>query len=167
MKTFFKYMLLAALICNIWSCSDDDEDVVEKTNITYNDIAGTWKMTKWNDEEMNDGRYFYVTFNRKDRVFDIYQNLDTEKTRHLTGRFLMEHDEDLGTIIKGDYDHAAGQWNQTYLLDSFADSEMSWVVVTREHNLPANPWMPDYSDVTIYTRIDAVPDEVLINSEAL
>jgi len=162
MRTFLKYTLMVAVICGFWSCSDDDDDnPVVKPNVTYYQMAGTWKMTKWNGQEMNDGRYFYVTFDRKDRVFDIYSNLDTEKTRHLTGRYLMNYIEDLGTIIEGDYHHASGQWNQSYLLNEFSNTEMSWVVVTREHNLPANPWTPDFSDVTVYTRVDAIPDNVL------
>ncbi|NDV65171.1 hypothetical protein [Bacteroides sp. 224] len=167
MKTFLKCMLLTVVLCGVWSCSDDDKTTtLPPTPVTYNEISGTWKMTKWNNEDMNDKRYFYVTFDRKDRVFDIYQNLDTEKTRHLTGRYLLDYDEDLGTVISGDYHHAAGSWSHTYLLNDFSKDEMTWVVVTRENNLLANPWTPDFTDVTIYTRIDAVPEEVLNNTRA-
>lgn len=164
MKTFLKCMLLAVVFCGVWSCSDDDKPALPPEPVTYHDISGTWKMTKWNDEEMNDGRYFYVTFDRKDRVYDIYQNLDTEKTRHLTGRYILDYDEDLGSTIEGDYDHAAGLWSHTYLLNQFSKTEMTWVVVTRENGLSANPWIPDFSDVTIYTRVDEVPEDILNNT---
>lgn len=167
MKTFCKYMIVIVILCGVWSCSDDDDNTAPKpVAVTYYEIAGTWKMTSWNGEKMADGLYFYVTFDRKDRVFDIYQNLDTEKTRHLTGRFLMNFNEDLGTIIEGDYHHASGIWNQTYLLNDFTKTEMTWVVVNREHGLPANPWIPDFSDVTVYTRVDEVPEDVLNNTRS-
>lgn len=149
MKPLFR-MLLLLLPLGFGACEDDHSyfDDTPK-EIAYSEIAGCWQLTQWNGTAMNDSRYFYITFDRMERTFEIYQNFDSAKSRRLTGTYTLEYNEDDGNSITGIYDHASGNWNHDYRVATQADGTMIWT--TKD----------DDTDVSVYTRCEAVPEEII------
>ena len=117
MKNILVYLMLAATF--LLSACDKDEKMLEPSYlpVTYANIAGTWQLAEWNGVEMSEGRYCYLVIKRKadeetgKRALEIYTNIDSDKSHLLTSTYELEEDEDLGSIISGIYDHAAGFWN--------------------------------------------------------
>ena len=122
MKNILVYLMLAATF--LLSACDKDEKMLEPSYlpVTYANIAGTWQLAEWNGVEMSEGRYCYLVIKRKadeetgKRALEIYTNIDSDKSHLLTSTYELEEDEDLGSIISGIYDHAAGFWNNSYLI---------------------------------------------------
>lgn len=157
MKNRFNYvaMLLLGLMF-LSACSDKEETPApQDLPVNYANIAGTWRQTEWNGEQMNDQRYLYIVIERKPddktkrRSFEIYQNIDSNKSRHLTSTYELETDEDLGPIIRGIYDHSSGFWNSSYLITDLNEDTMTWTVED------------DPSDVSVYKRCESIPEDIL------
>ena len=86
-------------------------------------------------------------------AFDIYQNIDSPYSRHITGNFSLVYDEDEGTnTIKGWYDYNAGLWTSDYVITEVTGDSMKWT---------------SDSDVCVYTRRTAVPDEIIAGTKSL
>lgn len=118
-------------------------------------ITGTWQLSSWNGQEMGEtaSPYCYIVLTSKDNAFDIYQNIDSPYSRHITGNFTLVYDEDEGTnTIKGWYDYNAGLWMSDYVITDVTSDSMTWTSAT---------------DVCVYTRRDAVPDEIVAGTKAL
>lgn len=155
MKTIFRMMALFMLLVGITSCSDDDEKEVKEPVLEVNiaNIAGTWCLSEWNGAKLDDSRYFYITLNRKEvdgkRTYDIYQNFDSATSRHITGSYELEQDDDLNDIIKGIYDYWMGDWNHEYVVTELRATSMIWTV------------KGDADDVSVYTRCAEVPEDIV------
>lgn len=159
MKTFFKVITLGVLLCCFGACKEDNTyaDNTPK-EITYAQVAGCWQLTEWSGESWADADatkpFFYIILERREdpdrgvHTFEIYQNIDSSKSRYLTGSYELEYDEDKGTFISGIYDHDAGAWTSEYLISAFTSSVMTWIVTD------------DATDVSIYTRRSSVPDDI-------
>lgn len=161
MKNIFCYtiLLLATALC---ACDKDDAPAGPTTlPVNYANIAGTWRLTEWNGEPMNDGRYYYMIIGRKPdeetglRPLEIYQNIDSDKSRHLTSTYELETDEDSGTVISGVYDHSAGFWNNSYVITGLEADRMIWTVED------------DPSDISVYIRCEAIPGDILNGTRAV
>lgn len=150
MKTIIRMTLLVAIVCGFAACSDDDDTAAPATlDVTPANIAGTWMLSEWNNAPLADGTYCYITFNRKERSFAMYQNFDSMYPRCITGVFSIEYDEYDGYIISGTYDYGMGEWNDSYIVtDLYAAGSMVWTACT-------NP-----ADVCKYVRCDALPEEL-------
>lgn len=97
----------------------------EQLEVSPNNISGSWRLTLWNNESLPEGLYVYIDFVRSDRTFTMYQNTDSHYTRTLTGRFNIYVDEELGAaVLRGEYDHGAGEWNHRYIVESLTADEM-------------------------------------------
>lgn len=70
------------------------------------------------------------------------------------GIYTLEYDENEGNTITGLYDHASGFWNHIYRIDRFTEESMTWIV------------KDDLSDISVYTRCEAVPDDILNGTRA-
>lgn len=150
MKTLFRILLLAFLPLGFGACEDDHSyfDDTPK-EIAYSEIAGCWQLTQWNGSSMDDSRYLYITLDRKERTFEIYQNFDSAKSRRLTGIYTLGYDENEGNSITGIYDHASGNWNHDYLIGIQSDGSMIWTA------------KDDAMDISVYTRCNAVPEDII------
>lgn len=155
MNTSFRFIALVLLLCTFSAC-EKDHSYADNTpvKITGSQIAGTWQLTQWYGAPIAGDLYFYITFESKGKTFEIYQNFDTAKARRLTGIYTLEYDEERGNVLNGIYDHASGFWNNTYLIGELSPGSMTWSVTD------------DASDVSIYTRCDAVPKDILKGTRA-
>lgn len=164
MKNIFLY-LLCAMALFVSSCSDDDKvQLPEYMPVTYANIAGVWQLAEWNGEALGEERYCYLVIGRKAnddgyRVLDIYMNLDSNKSRHLTSVYELEDDEEMDdnpytAFISGMYDYSAGFWNNSYIISELTPDRMVWTVTD------------DAEDVSVYVRRDAVPEDILTGTRA-
>lgn len=55
------------------SCGDDDEVKLPDTkDVNYANIAGSWRLSEWNGENLEgDTRYYYITFDRKEKTENV------------------------------------------------------------------------------------------------
>ncbi len=156
MKALFRLSVLVATLFFLGACGEDDHSYPEvyPTKIVHSQISGTWQLTQWNGAGIADGLYFYITLESRDQKFTIYQNFDSAKARHQTGTYLLNYEESEGNTITGVYDHASGFWNYTYLIDNLTKENMTWTATD------------DTTDISIYTRCDAVPEDILNGTRA-
>lgn len=161
MKTVFRLMALLILLIGVTACSDDDEVKTEPTlEVNFANISGTWYLNEWNGTKLDDSRYFYITLNRKavdgKHTFEIYQNFDSAGSRHITGSYEIEYDEDLDSyVISGVYDYWMGDWNASYIVTELKAASMIWTI------------KGDTDDVSIYTRCSEVPADIVAGTRAL
>lgn len=98
---------------------------------------------------MADGLYLYVTFNRRERTYEMYHNFDSMYARLVTGSYSIEKQKDLGYVVSGDYDYGNGDWTRQYVVTERTDESMTW---TAED---------DAGDVHRFVRCEKVPDEIV------
>lgn len=130
MKNFWKMMTLAALLFVGVGCGpiEGGEMPDPELDVTPNNIAGTWTLLTLNGKEIAEGSYVYIDFVRSDRTFTLYQNVDSFGNRTLTGRYYIYVDDELGVpMIRGEYDHSAGEWNHRYIVESLTRNTMCLV----------------------------------------
>ena len=137
MKNFWKMMALAALLIVGVGCGPieggEEKPMPEpELEVTPNNIAGTWTLLTLNGKDIAEGSYVYIDFVRADRTFTLYQNVDSFGNRTLTGRYYIYVDEELGVaMIRGEYDHSAGEWNHRYIVKSLTHNTM--VLVAKDN----------------------------------
>lgn len=149
MKRFI-LLTISLLMASLSFVACDDEPVVPtepQLEVTANNIAGEWQLSLWKGAPLAEGSYVYLSFDRRERTFCIYQNLDSFSTRELTGAFYIETDPELGAIIRGSYDYDRGDWAHRYVVTSLTANEMVWEA------------KDDTEDVSIYVRAE-IPAEV-------
>ncbi|MBO5216839.1 MAG: lipocalin family protein [Alistipes sp.] len=147
MKQWFKVVFLTFVVLAFAvSCSDDSEPQPEYLEVTRGNIAGVWKLESWMDAPLSDGSYVYIEFNRSDRSYTMWQNIDSFQLRKLTGLYWIEIDEELGAIIRGSYDHGVGEWAHRYIVSDLTEGTMVWTAKDNE------------SDVSVYVRCE-LPEE--------
>lgn len=147
MKNLLKGTLIAVLAMTLLSCNNDDEYVEPILDVTPNNIAGEWRLESWNDAPLADGSYVYINFERADRTYTLYQNIDSAPARTLVGRYYISTDMELGAVIRGDYDFGVGEWAHRYIVKDLTANSMTWIAKDN----------PD--DVTVYVRCE-IPEQV-------
>ncbi len=147
MKNLLKGNLIAVLAMTLLSCNNDDEYVEPILDVTPNNIAGEWRLESWNDAPLADGSYVYINFERADRTYTLYQNIDSAPARTLVGRYYISTDMELGAVIRGDYDFGVGEWAHRYIVKDLTANSMTWIAKDN----------PD--DVTVYVRCE-IPEQV-------
>lgn len=149
MKRFI-LLTISLLVASLSFVSCDDEPIVPtepQLEVTANNIAGEWQLSSWKGAPLAEGSYVYIAFDRRERTFCIYQNLDSFSTRELTGAFYIETDPELGAVIRGSYDYDRGDWAHRYIVTSLTANEMVWVA------------KDDAEDVSVYVRAE-IPTDV-------
>lgn len=140
-------MFVPVLLC---SCSKEAPEELS-LEVSYNTVSGIWELTKWNGQELSEGSYFWMSVDRRDRKFVIYQKIDSMYGRKITGTYSLRRDEVYGSIISGVYDYGAGNWANEYIVsDILPSGTMVWKVLEIESE-----------DVSVYTKRDEIPSWVL------
>ncbi|WP_018666152.1 lipocalin family protein [Bacteroides gallinarum] len=153
MKNIFNLMALFAFLCCFSAC-DDDEAVIPTLAVTPANLNGTWELAEWNGQPLAEGTYCYVTFDRKEQTFEMYQKFDSMYARHITGGFSIEEDPYLGSVIDGVYDYGNGEWNNKYIVtDLLETGSMIWTAKDNEN------------DVNKYVRCEAVPEDIIAEAK--
>lgn len=147
MTNLWKIALLSLALTICGACNDDDEADTPLTP-NANNIAGTWQLTQFDGATLAEGSYVYVEFIRKDMKFKMYDNLVSSELRILTGEFNILEEEGQGTVIRGKYDHAVGDWQHVYRIDEFTAERMVWTA------------MDDPQDVSVYERCAGIPEDL-------
>lgn len=58
--------------------------------VTAANLNGTWQLSEWNGQALAEGTYCYITFNRRELTFEMYQKFDSMYARYITGSFSMK-----------------------------------------------------------------------------
>ena len=128
MKRFI-LLTISLLMATMGFMACDDDPVVPtepQLEVTANNIAGEWQLSSWKGAPLAEGSYVYLAFDRRERTYTLYQNLDSFSTRVLTGGFYIETDERWGAVIRGNYDYDRGDWTHRYTVISLTANEMIW-----------------------------------------
>lgn len=151
MKNLLKIATLLIMPLFIVGCSEDNEEIEVKTiEVNYVSLHGDWMLNEWNGAPLADGTYMYISFDRTDHTFIIYQNFDSMYGRKITGEFELEKDYYKGMVISGSYDFENGAWNNDYIITDMLESgSMIWSADS------------DESDVSQYIRCDSIPQSII------
>ena len=153
MKNIFKLTALAVFLCCLISC-DDDEPIIPTLEVTPANLNGTWELSEWNGTPLAEGTYCYITFNRKEQTFEMYQKFDSMYARYITGSFSIKNDPYLGAVISGEYDFGNGEWNNKYIVTDLLESgSMIWTAKDNEN------------DVNKYIRCEKVPENIIAEAK--
>lgn len=149
MKQLFKSLLLLMVtMMTLVACDKEDSaGGEEQLEVTRHNISGSWTLKSWAGGVLSEGSYVYIDFKRADRTYTLWQNLDSAPARKITGLYNIDIDEELGAVIRGNYDYGNGDWNHQYIITSLTSDEMIWVA------------KDDADDVSIYVRAE-IPEEL-------
>ena len=143
MKNLFKLSLRALMSVALFvACSKDDNEYQEpQLDVTPNNIAGCWMLESYdNGQTLVDGSYVYIDFVRADKTYTLYQNIDSQYMRAITGHYFIYTDDEKGAIIRGNYDYGNGDWSHRYVVTELTEGRMVWTALD-------NP-----ADVSVYIR---------------
>lgn len=148
MKRIFRLIVLAMVMTAVAvSCSDKDEYVEPTLDVTPNNIAGCWSLDSWSGGELSEDSYVYIDFVRADKTYTLYQNIDSQYTRTITGHYFIYTGDEQGAIIRGNYDYGNGDWAHRYVVTNLTEDRMVWTALD-------NP-----ADVSVYVRA-TLPDDL-------
>lgn len=151
MKNLLKLFVAVALICGGVGCQPTYEEPQNEPQleITTNNISGSWMLTQWNNAPLAEGSFVYIDLVRSDMTYTMYQNIDSFGTRTITGHFFLYIDQEIGaSVLRGNYDHGAGEWNHRYIVQSLTDTTM--ILVAKDNA----------EDVSVYTRSE-IPSDIV------
>lgn len=149
MKNLLKLFVVVALLCGGIGCQPTEQDpqTEPQLEITTNNISGSWMLSEWNNAPLAEGMFVYLDLVRSDMTYTMYQNIDSFGTRTITGRFYLYVDDEIGaSVLRGNYDHGAGEWNHRYIVESLTATTMTLVA------------KDNAEDVSVYTRADIPAD---------
>lgn len=150
-KLIFKTALFIMFAVGFMACNKDNEEPVVYETVNYATINGTWMLTEFNGKALEEGQYVYITFNRKEHTFEMYDNMGSMYSHKSTGTFEITEDDELGYILTGEYDFSHDLWNE-YIVSEMTDETMKWTV------------KDNAEDVSIYTRCSEIPADILAGS---
>lgn len=131
MKRIISLIAVIALSAAVISCDKKDLSELQPVQLEVNahTISGQWQLQEWNGEELAEGTYVYLDIVRNDKTYTMYQNMDsfTDVPHVLTGSYHLYTDEELGALIRGNYDHDGGEWAHRYAIKSLTEKDMLWV----------------------------------------
>ena len=114
--------------------------------VTYYTIDGVWELVEWNGAALVDGTELYITLDRKEHRFEIWDNLNSMYTVMRSGSFLLSVDDMQRDVISGWYDYGVGDWSSDYFVELNAEGDrMQWTAV-------------DGNEQMIFVEIDKLPE---------
>lgn len=153
-RFIFKTALCVMLAVGFVSCNNESEEPVVYENVNYSTISGTWMLTEFNGKALEEGQYVYITFNRKEHTFEMYDNMGSMYSHKSTGTFEITEDDEIGYILTGEYDFSHDACKE-YVVSEMTAETMKWTV------------KDDAEDVSVYTRCAEIPEDVLNGSRSL
>ena len=153
-KLIFRTALFIMFAVGFAACNKDNEEPVVYETVNYATINGTWMLTELNGKALEEGQYVYITFNRKEHTFEMYDNMGSMYSHKSTGTFEITEDDELGYVLTGEYDFSRDPWNE-YIVSEMTDETMKWTV------------KDNAEDVSVYTKCAEIPAEVLAGSRSL
>lgn len=153
-KLIFKTALFIMFAVGFMACNKDNEEPVVYETVNYATINGTWMLTEFNGKALEEGQYVYITFNRKEHTFEMYDNMGSMYSHKSTGTFEITEDDELGYVLTGEYDFSHDAWKE-YVVSEMTAETMKWTV------------KDDAEDISVYTRCAEIPEDVLNGSRSL
>lgn len=153
-KLIFKTALFIMFAVGFMACNKDNEEPVVYETVNYATINGTWMLTEFNGKALEEGQYVYITFNRKEHTFEMYDNMGSMYSHKSTGTFEITEDDEIGYILTGEYDFSHDAWKE-YVVSEMTAETMKWTV------------KDNAEDVSVYTKCAEIPAEVLAGSRSL
>ena len=86
----------------------------EVTPVTYMAIDGCWQLEMWQGRPIAEDTYLYIEFDRKERRYTIWDNIDSMYATDTTGTFTITEEEDGTYTLSGTYDYGVGDWSCDY-----------------------------------------------------
>ena len=149
MNRITKLLTIALLAFAALSCDKNDlsEPVEELLEVNANNLSGKWQLSEWDGNVLAEGTYVYLDIVRNGQTYTMYQNMDSfSNVPHvITGKYTLFTDPEMGTIIRGSYDHDNGEWAHRYMIQSLTADEMFWVATD------------DLSFSQKFVRVDNIP----------
>ena len=131
MNRITKLLTIALLAFAALSCDKNDpsEPVEELLEVNANNLSGKWQLSEWDGNVLAEGTYVYLDIVRNGQTYTMYQNMDSfSNVPHvITGKYTLTTDPELGTIIRGSYDHDNGEWTDRYIVRTLTSDTMIWV----------------------------------------
>ena len=142
-------LLMAATVLAGCGNSDDTPAGEPQLDVTPHNMEGSWSVSLWNGHRLDEDSYVYLKLIRKDRTFELYENLGSFSTRKVTGEYNIYTDDERGAMIRGMYDYGNGDWSHRYVVTSLTASQMVWRAAD------------DEDVVTVYERVESIPDHIV------
>lgn len=158
MKHNYKILFLFGLIFSWGSCTDNDKFIEPSLDVTYNNINGIWKLTELYGSSLAEGSYVYIEFIRKpntdnNRQFEMYDNTNSFSPKFRSGIYAIQNDDnEPWPLLIGQYDHSGGDWANEYYVTDLKKDKLTLVV------------KGDETDISIYTRVEIIPDNIIDKS---
>ena len=76
MRKIFNTLFILLMTTAFVACSSDDEVAQSaELDITARNLDGNWKLSTLNGEAISGDAFFYITLDRIDTKFEIYDNI--------------------------------------------------------------------------------------------
>ena len=133
MRKIFNTLFILLMTTAFVACSSDDEVAQSaELDITARNLDGNWKLSTLNGEAISGDAFFYITLDRIDTKFEIYDNIESGVAHITSGVFTLTKDNN-ETIISGVYDNSFTRpWNNEYIISSLTRTEMVWETVGKD-----------------------------------
>ena len=152
MKGMMKFLAMACIVFAVSSCgSSDKPDVPDGPVVTGEGIGGYWKLTSWSPAT-DFPKEVYLELDANNNTFVLYQNISSVGMEKLQGTF--SYDSTTGKI-SGTYSDGSAWTYASYTITGDLKTKMVWTADSST------------TDVTTYTRIDKIPDDVINETRAL
>ena len=118
----------------------------ESIAVTYTSLDGSWQLTMWQGAELAEETYLYITFDRKEHRYTMWDNIDSMYATDTTGSFSISEEEDGTYTLTGTYDYGMGEWSYAYM-------------VTLDEGGKRMVWKArGASEVMVFKRVEAIPE---------
>lgn len=115
--------------------------------VTYAALDGCWQLTMWQGTPMAEDTYLYIEFDRTQRRYTMWDNIDSMYATDTTGTFTITEEEDGTYTLSGTYDYGLGDWSCDYRVELTNKGEsMRWVSLSGSHQ------------VMDFVRVDELPE---------
>ena len=131
MKKIVKFAMTIVAMVVAFGCSKPDNNGTIFLDVTPNNINGVWRLESYdNGVKLAEGSYYYIVFDRAERTFVTYDNLNSMEAHKLSGRYDITTNG--AAVIRGMYDFGRGDWEHSYYVRNLTTDSMLWVATDDE-----------------------------------